>query len=72
MMLCHYAECGILFIIMLSVDMLSVDLLSVVILGVVILGVVMLSVMATSTVDLLIMVACLVRKVYNIFHLKRK
>jgi hypothetical protein len=55
-MLCHYAECRVLFIIMLSVIMLSVVMLSVIMLSVVMLNVVMLSVKRQGTITLVIMI----------------
>jgi hypothetical protein len=48
-MLCHYAECRILFIIMQNVIMLSVTMLNIVMLSVIMLSVVMLSVVALLT-----------------------
>jgi hypothetical protein len=49
-MLCHYAECRILFIIMLNIIMLSVIMLSVIMLSVIMLSVMMLSVIMPSIV----------------------
>jgi len=46
---CHYAECRVLFIVMLNVKMLSVIIMSVIRLGFIRLNVVMLSVVAPST-----------------------
>ncbi len=57
-MLCSYAECRILFTIMLNVIMLSVVMLNVAMLG------------RLSTVDMFVKATCFVTKSNNIFNVK--
>ncbi len=56
----HYAECCILFIVMLSVIMLSVIMLSVIMLSVIMLSVIMLSVIMLSVIMLSVVILSVV------------
>jgi len=55
-MLCHYAECRVLFIVMLNVIMLTVVILIVIMLNVIMLSVVMLNVILLSVVASLMLI----------------